>query len=187
MNKLRERMNRTVGMSSRALQIFSALSQAYYYRDSPKAAAKILSLAGIFGKCAQYMVTRNDVLSELKKGSYSQEAEFFLELMTITSRYPAGELNIDNMLEILNERIASSGYMEEFQPDGAYIRHVNTVGRGTICQLDHVDINGADYVVKTVSPKLEECIVEDVDLLAEIIFPFMGLIEHYCKSDVELL
>ncbi|WP_257266104.1 hypothetical protein [Endozoicomonas sp. ONNA2] len=108
-NNLLGRVNSTVGMTSRAMQIFSVLDRAFYYRDSPEAVAQILSLAGIYGKLAQFLATRMDVLQDLMAGSDSQAAEFFTELMTAASRYPAGELNIDYVLGNLERQIAESG------------------------------------------------------------------------------
>uniref|UniRef100_UPI002148E78D AarF/UbiB family protein n=1 Tax=Endozoicomonas sp. ONNA2 TaxID=2828741 RepID=UPI002148E78D len=71
-------------------------------------------------------------------------------------------------------------------PGGVDILHINTVGRGVVCQLDHVDLNGAEYVVKTVSPELSKSIVGDLDLVANCIIPLMGLAGTFSKSDVEL-
>ncbi|WP_257295393.1 AarF/UbiB family protein [Endozoicomonas sp. YOMI1] len=185
-NNLRESVDSAVGMTSRGMQMFSMLVQAYYYRASPEAVAKILSLAGIYGKLAQYLVARMDEFQHLLTGSDQQVAGFIGDLMRVVSQYPAGELNSDYVLDLLDEQIANSGYLDEMWANGVDISHVNTVGRGTICQLDRVDINGIDYVVKTVSPSLSRSIGGDVDLLTKCIIPAMGLMRHFSKSDVEV-
>ena len=186
-NNLRERIDSAFGMTSRGMQMFSVLARAYHYRDSPETVASILSLAGLYGKLAQYLVPRMDSLPVLLAGSDEQLNRFIGDLLRITSQYPAVELNSDYVLDLLDEQIANSGYLEEIGAKGVDICHVNTAGRGTICQLDHVNINGIDYAVKTVPPDSSRSIVGDVDLAAECVIPLMGLMRLLSKSDVELL
>lgn len=153
------RGSKAISILSRTQQLIRPLSSALYYQN-PAAIKDILVQGGVFGKIAQMLAVNPRLSSAIHNDSQEEGNRFSQETGNALSQYQPGEVPPDEVISTLQEKIPSHD-----------IQHVRELGRGTICQIDQVRIDGKDYAVKSLSPKLSKAIKSDVDIVTNVILP----------------
>lgn len=65
------------------------------------------------------------------------------------------------------------------------VRHIETLGRGTICQIDRFTIDGRDFAVKSLSPELAKDITIDVGIQNLVYTPLPPQFQEFLKEFIE--
>ena len=165
-------LSNTWGLVRRAARItYRSLS---FYRASPHddPARQFMKLGGLFGgKWMQFQAICP--APDFKRDS--------------NSRFPASEVAPGKVVSVLQgnvrqapESVSVMSLEPDFVDDGppvkrirleVPIKYVKNLGRGTVCQIDHCDINGRSYAVKSVSEESVSNICYDAWLYRKCYLP----------------
>ena len=129
----------------------------------------ILKLGGCIGKLLERSSIDSNLTYPIEENTYPSASDnnFFRVYNHLASKFPRGEIASKTIEASLEKQLPES-----------HIKHIKTLGRGTLCQVDHVKIDGQSYAVKSLSPSLVKDFRTDCELLFDVIAPVMHYLHH---------
>ncbi|MBO9496224.1 hypothetical protein J7438_19390 [Thalassotalea sp. G20_0] len=145
---------------------------------------------GVCGKIGQYLALFHPPLESLESKFSSDYFNYVAAMVKTASEYSAGKVDPEEIKKIVERNVAtarmhSEGAMldrsgtadidsgSEFITNKAVsavpVRHIETLGRGTICQIDRFTIDERDYAVKSFSGKSLKSINRDVSIITGLL------------------
>ncbi|WP_163370797.1 AarF/UbiB family protein [Endozoicomonas acroporae] len=181
----------TLNMTSRVLGlVFSGTTsvlKAVSSRSPEPLAQFFHDNGGMCGKIGQYLALFHPPLESLETKYSSDYYNYVAGMVKTASEYSAGEVDPEEIKKIIERNVATarmramldrSGTADidsgsEFIANNAVsavtVRHIETLGRGTICQIDRFTIDERDYAVKSFSGKSLKSINRDVSIMTSLL------------------
>lgn len=193
-------VTRTLKRTSRVLGVAASCGAAVAKKvclRSPEAIAQFYhENGGLCGKIGQYLAA-TQVPAEYFK-SDQKLYNYVTDIVKSASQYSAGKVDPEVIRKVVERNVANAGlrsdrllsegamqersgtadndsgsqFMANIALSAATVRHVETLGRGTICQVDQFNIDGQDFAVKYLSPELAEKINIDVSIMTDVFSDF---------------
>ena len=185
----------TLNMTARVLGLFfsgtTSVLKAMCSRSSEPLAQFFHDNGGVCGKIGQYLALFHPQLESLESGQFSSDyLNYVAGMVKTASEYSAGEVDPAQIKKIVERNVANARLRSEGdmlgRPDAADIhsgiefldntpassvpvQHIETLGRGTICQIDRFTIDGRDYAVKSFSENSVKNINRDVSIITSLL------------------
>lgn len=135
----------------------------------------ILKLGGVLGKLLERSSIDSNLTYPIEENPIASDRNFLRVYNHIASKFPRGEIPSKTIETNLEKQLPES-----------HIKHIKTLGRGTLCQVDHVKIDGQSYAVKSLSPSLVKDFRTDCELLFDVIAPVMHYF-HHCPGAADTI
>lgn len=202
-------LTRSLKRTSRVLGLAysgcTTLAKVACYRSPEPIAQFFHKHGGLCGKIGQYVAAKQAPAEYFK--SYQDLHNYTTEIIKVASQYSAGKVDPEVIRKIVERNLANVGLLSEdarlersgtvdndsgsqFIANSAVsavpVRHVETLGRGTVCQVDKFNIGGRDFAVKSLSPELAEKINIDVSMMISLFSTLhdWGFISKICFDDI---
>lgn len=127
----------------------------------------ILKLGGCIGKILERSSIHSNLNYAIEDNPIASDRNFLSVYNHLASKFPRGEIASKTIEASLEKQLPES-----------HIKHIKTLGRGTLCQVDHIKIDGQSYAVKSLSPSLVKDFRTDCELLFDVIAPVMQYFHH---------
>ncbi len=195
-----KRTSRVIGL---ACSGGATIAKVVCYRSPEPIAQFFHKNGGLWGKIGQYVAAKQAPAEYFK--SHQDLYNYTTNMVKVASQCSAGKVDPEVIRKVIERNVANAGLLsEDAMPErsgindgvsqfmansavsAAPVRHVKTLGRGSICQVDQFNIGGRDFAVKYLSPELAEKINIDVSLVNSLVSFFYdwGFISEMYFDDI---